>query len=122
MANMTPAEILNQEMQLTSQANQEASYTSTGLSYYGSILPAPDTPPPSIPVNLAGVSGDPTTAYLSWDASTDDVGVAGYSLFRDGVKIATTGQTFYQDTGLTGSTTYNYVIRALVSLDGRRRD
>jgi chitodextrinase len=111
-ANMTPVEILTQEMSLMAQANQQASYTSTGLSYYHSILPAPDTIPPSTPANLAGVSGTPTSVYLTWDAAADNVGVAGYSLFRDGVKIATTAQTYYQDSGLTGSTTYTYAIRA----------
>ena len=41
----------------------------------------------------------PTQADVSWNASTDNVGVAGYYLFRDGVKVTTTALTYYVDTG-----------------------
>jgi chitodextrinase len=110
--NLTPAQIMNEAVQQSSTNMLAASFTSTALSYYSSILPAPDTTPPSTPSGLAGVSGQPTMATLSWDASTDNVGVAGYHLFRNGVKIATTAQTFYQDTGLTDGTMYSYAVNA----------
>ncbi len=110
--NLTPAQVLSQEMQLVAQANQQALYTSTGMSYYSSILPAPDKIPPSTPANLSGISGNPTQASLTWNASTDNVGVAGYYLYRNGIKVLTTAQTSYQDMGLTGSTTYSYFIES----------
>ena len=53
-----------------------------------------------------------TTIDLSWTASTDNVGVAGYRVFRDGTQVGTTSATTYSDTGLTKSTTYAYTVLA----------
>lgn len=108
----TPSQILNQEVLLAAQANQQGSVTSTGQAYYQTIIAAPDTTPPSTPTNLTGISGNKTRASLSWNASIDNVGVAGYYIFRDGAKIATTARTNYQDSGLTGSTIYRYTLKA----------
>lgn len=77
------------------------------------ILPAVvDTMPPSVPTNLAAVSPAPTQVSLSWTASTDDVGVAGYKVLRDGSQIGTTAGTIYSDTTAAASTTYTYTVRA----------
>ena len=110
--NLTPSQILSQTTQQSDQNMMAASFTSTALSYYRSILPAPDTTPPSTPGNLKGSSGQPTQAYLTWNASTDNVGVAGYYVLRNGVAVATAAQTFYMDTGLADATTYSYVVEA----------
>lgn len=110
-ANMTPAEILAQEATVAEQALLQAQYTSTGMSYYHSLVPS-DTLTPSTPGGLSGVSGTSTTANLSWTASTDSVGVAGYHILRDGVKVADTVQTYFRDTGLIQNTTYTYTILA----------
>ena len=53
-----------------------------------------------------------TQINLSWAASTDNVGVAGYKVFRDGTPVATTTTPVYQDTELTPSTTYTYAVSA----------
>jgi hypothetical protein len=45
-------------------------------------------------------------------ASTDNIGVAGYNVFRNGVKIGTVNGTSFSDSGLIGSTTYTYSVRA----------
>jgi chitodextrinase len=45
---------------------------------------------------------------LSWTASTDAVGVAGYRIYRNGTLIASTSSTSYQNTGLASNTTYSY--------------
>jgi fibronectin type 3 domain-containing protein len=111
-ASMTPTQILTLETQDSNQEMWEASFTSPALSYYSSILPAQDTTPPSAPGNLQGSSGQPTQVYLSWNASTDNVGVAGYYVFRNGVNIATTAQTFYWDNGVADATTYSYFVEA----------
>ncbi|HVW82779.1 MAG TPA: hypothetical protein VHC68_02430, partial [Candidatus Paceibacterota bacterium] len=49
---------------------------------------------------------------LAWDPSTDNVGVAGYKLYRDGLQIATTTGASYTDSNLAASTTYAYSIAA----------
>ena len=68
----------SQESSLVSQNNQEAIFTSTATSYYASLVAPRDTVPPSVPAGVAGVSGNPNTAILTWSASTDNIGVAGY--------------------------------------------
>jgi chitodextrinase len=73
----------------------------------------PDTTAPSIPGGLSTTPVSSTQINLSWSASTDNVGVTGYNVYRGGLQIATLGAvTSYQNTGLTGSTTYSYTVRA----------
>jgi chitodextrinase len=49
---------------------------------------------------------------LSWKASTDNVGVTGYTIYRNETKIGTTADTSYQDTTLKASTSYTYRVAA----------
>jgi chitodextrinase len=49
---------------------------------------------------------------LTWTASTDNVGVAGYEIWRDGAQIATSPTNSYNNVGLNASTTYRYRIFA----------
>ena len=113
LAGEPPSQIIHEETTLADQAMQQASYTSTALSFYSAIVSPPDTTPPSTPANFTGGGTSSSTAHLSWDASTDNVGVAGYWVLRNGVNIATTAQTQFQDSGLAGATTYTYVVKAI---------
>ena len=72
----------------------------------------PDTTPPSVPTGLTATAASATQINLSWNASTDDVGVSGYRIYRNGAEVGTSGTTSYQDTGLTASTTYSYRVAA----------
>ena len=74
--------------------------------------PAADTAPPSTPTGLTGAAAASTGANLSWSASTDNVGVTGYIVRRNGVQIATPATTSYADTGLSAATTYSYTVAA----------
>jgi chitodextrinase len=71
-----------------------------------------NTQPPFAPTNLTGTSTLPTQVNLSWSASTDNVGVAGYHVLRNGNQVGTTSATSYVDVGLTASTTYTYTVTA----------
>jgi len=71
-----------------------------------------DTQPPTVPTNLAAPSKTATSVNLTWTASTDNVGVTGYDIYRDGVMVGSSTTTSYADTGLTASTTYQYQVRA----------
>ncbi len=71
-----------------------------------------DTTAPSIPTHLSGNGFSATQINLDWVASTDNVGVTGYKVFRDGSQVATSTTTTYQDTGLTPATTYTYTVSA----------
>jgi chitodextrinase len=50
---------------------------------------------------------------LSWSASSDNVGVAGYGVFRNGVLVAALSDTTFQDTGLNPDITYTCRVRAV---------
>lgn len=70
-----------------------------------------DTQPPTDPSNLT-TSSMASEINLSWDASTDDTGVAGYEIERDGEPLATTTNTTYRDRGLATNTAYKYGVTA----------
>jgi chitodextrinase len=72
----------------------------------------PDAFPPTNPAGLRITNTTQSTVALSWNASTDNVGVAGYDAFRDGSKVGTTSATTYTFTGLNCGTTYTFGIDA----------
>jgi chitodextrinase len=74
--------------------------------------PPSDTTAPSIPTGLTAMAISSSQINLSWTASTDNVGVTGYKIYRNGSQVATTAGTSYQDTGLTASTSYTYAVAA----------
>ncbi len=71
-----------------------------------------DTTPPTIPTGLSAVPTSFSQINLSWTGSTDDVGVAGYGVFRNGLQVGTTSATTYSDTGLSTGTAYSYAVNA----------
>ena len=71
-----------------------------------------DTVPPTVPTNLTATAISSTQINLTWTASTDNVGVTGYQIFRNGVQVGTSATNSYSDTGLTASTTYTYTVSA----------
>jgi PKD repeat protein len=71
-----------------------------------------DTEAPTIPANLIETAATATSTTLAWDASTDNVGVAGYKVYRDALLIANLSATTYVDNGLQPGTTYLYSISA----------
>jgi hypothetical protein len=73
---------------------------------------APDRTPPSTPTGLSQIPKSTSQIDLTWNASTDDGGVAGYKVYRGGTQIATTTTTSYGDTGLAPLTTYGYAVSA----------
>ena len=71
-----------------------------------------DTTPPSVPGNLNVTGTTSSSVSLAWSASTDNVGVTGYDVFRGSTNVATVTGTSYTNTGLSASTTYTYTVRA----------
>jgi chitodextrinase len=74
--------------------------------------PSGDTTTPSVPSGLSAVATSASQINLSWTASTDNVGVTGYRIYRDGVQVGVSASTSYSDTGLTASTLYTYTVSA----------
>jgi hypothetical protein len=73
---------------------------------------APDTTPPSTPTGLNQTPKSTEQIDLNWNASTDDVGVTGYKVFRNGTQIAAPATPSYSDIGLAPFTAYNYAVSA----------
>jgi chitodextrinase len=71
-----------------------------------------DLIPPTTPTNLYANSVSTTEIDLTWTASTDNVAVTGYNIYRNGVKIGTSATNSFNNTGLTPSTAYTYNIQA----------
>ncbi|QNA45211.1 PQQ-dependent sugar dehydrogenase [Lacibacter sediminis] len=73
-----------------------------------------DAEAPSVPANLSADFITTSSFVLKWNASTDNVGVTGYDIYRNGVKInsSTLTYTSYSVTGLAANTMYNMTVRA----------
>jgi parallel beta-helix repeat protein len=71
-----------------------------------------DTTAPIAPSNLAGAAVSKTSINLTWTASTDNVGVAVYRIYRNGTQVGTSVAASYSDTGLTAGTQYSYMVVA----------
>ncbi|HEV8561118.1 MAG TPA: cellulase family glycosylhydrolase [Actinophytocola sp.] len=71
-----------------------------------------DTTAPSVPTGLTVTGTTSNSASLSWTASTDNVGVSNYQIFRNGAIVSSATGTTFTDTGLSPATTYSYTVRA----------
>ncbi|HET6771591.1 MAG TPA: DNRLRE domain-containing protein, partial [Actinomycetota bacterium] len=75
--------------------------------------PPPDTTPPSDPTNLNAVAISSNRVDMTWTASTDNVGVTNYDIYRNSSLLTTVGAvTSYSDTTASPNTTYSYQVRA----------
>lgn len=75
------------------------------------IVGTSDTTSPTAPT-LTASGTTQTSTNLAWSGATDNVGVTGYDVYRNGTFLASTTATTYTATGLTASTTYTFYVRA----------
>ncbi len=80
--------------------------------YTVNIVNGGDTQSPTTPSNLASSNVTSTTLDLSWSASTDNVGVTGYYIYKNGTSVGTVTGTSANITGLTADTQYNFYVKA----------
>jgi len=71
-----------------------------------------DTQAPTVPTNVTASNITSTTGDLNWTASTDNVAVTSYDIYKDGAYFATSTSNAYTATGLTQNTTYNFTVYA----------
>jgi chitodextrinase len=71
-----------------------------------------DTTAPTAPTNLVATAASATQVNLSWTASTDNVAVTGYKVFRGGSQIGTSTTNSYTDSTVQAATSYNYYVTA----------
>jgi chitodextrinase len=74
---------------------------------------ATDTQAPTVPTGVTATPVSSSQITLVWTASTDNVGVTAYKVYRGGTLVATLGNvTSYNDTGLATSALYTYTVQA----------
>jgi hypothetical protein len=119
MGTQTSAGSADLEYVLGSTAGtQDARATlSSATDWYAAVatfVPA-SVPPPSVPTGLASTSDTTSSVGLRWTASTDSSGtLSGYTVYRNGNKVGTTGSltTTYTDSTVAPSTPYQYTVDA----------
>ena len=92
----------------------DAAANHSTLSNPVTVTPVSDTQPPSTPTGLTATAVNPTRVDLSWTASTDNVGVTGYTIYRNGTQLDVVGgaTTSYSDTTASPATQYSYTVDA----------
>src|SRR5438552_14606913 len=71
-----------------------------------------DTTAPTTPTGLPASALTSTSLTLSWSPATDNVGVTGYRVYRNGTLAASPGCTSASITGLSSSTLYSFIVSA----------
>ena len=88
----------------------DAASSAHSASGNGSDVVQADTQAPSAPAGLAAAVSKRTNVALTWQAATDNIGVTGYELWRNGGRVTTTAATGYAETLANG--TYSYYVVA----------
>ncbi|MGI9527138.1 MAG: GEVED domain-containing protein [Weeksellaceae bacterium] len=78
----------------------------------GSEASGYDTQAPSTPNSLSATNVTQSSVQLSWNQSTDNVGVVGYEIYRNNVLFETVSSNSALINGLTADTTYDFKVRA----------
>ncbi len=101
---------------LAAAARDAAGNTSTStpvtVTVKNGTPPTTDTNPPSVPTGLTANAVASFQVNLSWSKSTDNVGVAGYKVYRNGSEIATVTQVSHTVTGLAAQKSYTFEVSA----------
>jgi hypothetical protein len=89
----------------------EAGQTFTDSGSAQCDVASTDSAAPTAPSNLGAALGQ-SSVGLTWTASSDNEGVAGYRVFRNGTQIASPSVPYYSDTSVQPGTTYSYYVVA----------
>jgi hypothetical protein len=85
---------------------------SCSACHTGGSVPTGDVQAPTVPTGLTATAASTSQINLSWTASTDNVAVVGYKIYRGGVYLTSVSGTSTSDTGLSAATPYCYQISA----------
>lgn len=72
-----------------------------------------DTEAPTVPTNVTATNLTQTSAKINWSASTDNVGVKEYNVYRGANKLGSVTTTSADVSGLTASTSYTFSVSAV---------
>jgi fibronectin type 3 domain-containing protein len=84
-----------------------------GFNINLSVTNGGDVTPPSTPAGLSATAVSTSQIDLVWSASTDNIGVTGYRVYRDNSFVTSVAATSYSDIGLSSGTTYSYTVSAV---------
>lgn len=107
-------EIVRNNASYTFQGNRNPFIDSA--QYVTQIWGMPDTVKPSTPLNLIASDTGVTSVKLSWDISSDNVGIRDYYIYQGALGLTNTNEDTILLTGLSPSTTYSYHIVAVDSI------
>ncbi|MCF8380852.1 MAG: hypothetical protein K9H49_14865 [Bacteroidales bacterium] len=72
-----------------------------------------DTSPPSTPTTLTITASTASSVSISWNASTDNIAVTAYNIYRGGSLLGSTSELTYTDNTVVPCTNYTYTVSAL---------
>lgn len=113
--------VANGPHELTAVARDAVGNAGSSLPVSVVVDNVPDTTPPTAPTGLVAIATGPTHVELSWTASQDDAGVAGYAISRDGTEIDSSAGITFRDDSVSAETNYRYSVVA-VDPTGNRSD
>jgi hypothetical protein len=105
-------------LQLNPQGANFSYKNTAGTILDSGVIPcnaaASDSTAPTTPGNFSATASSSTKVDLSWSASTDNVGVSGYTIYRNGSPIKTVSavQLSYSDSSVSAGSTYSYSVDA----------
>ena len=73
----------------------------------------PDAVPPTPPTTVSATANSAAKVTVTWSGATDNVGVTGYQVYRDGELLTETTTASYPDTTVSPSTQYSYTVKVL---------
>ncbi|NEN86181.1 fibronectin type III domain-containing protein [Paenibacillus elgii] len=92
--------------------NKNGDISDSSEFLYARTQQTPDTTPPTVPFGINILDFTHDSIELTWGASTDDRGLAGYQVYVND-KVFSSPTNHYKITGLKDTTTYNIFIRAI---------
>ncbi|WP_180541674.1 fibronectin type III domain-containing protein [Nevskia soli] len=110
--SQSPTAVLEASYSASINARSIGAFSTLGTAWETMILPSPDTTAPQVPSAPSIGQFSQTVVQVLWNATTDNVGVAGYNLFRNGTLLNTSSQVNFTDNSASPSTTYSYQVQA----------
>lgn len=97
------------------QKNGDTQGISVNKLALNTVFTSSNDSPPTTPTKLRALAASNTEIVIVWEASTDDKGVAGYNIYRNGTLVGTTPYPVFTDGGLSTNTNYSYEVVAIDS-------
>ncbi|WP_367399760.1 fibronectin type III domain-containing protein, partial [Nevskia soli] len=110
--SQSPTAVLEASYSASINARSLGAFTTLGTAWETMILPSPDTTAPQVLSAPSIGQFSQNLVQVLWNPTTDNVGVAGYNLFRNGTLLNTSNQVNFTDNSVSPSTTYSYKVQA----------